>query len=167
MPYALFEKEAKLSRAFPTATDVWRCAEGCGLVVDGADGKPRLEDDSRGRLKHQAVRAGPGPGRGTGLGPEPAKNLTCAGTKPTPRSYPGKCSNLERGESMKDPVSIFGCWRGFSFGAAWQHPLRTSAKGANKGVEMPIAVLLARTILTTTRSSAVAGSENGAPRPCR
>jgi hypothetical protein len=114
MPYALFEKEAKLSRAFPTATDVWRCAEGCGLVVDGADGKPRLEDDSRGRLKHQAVRAGPGPGRGTGLGPEPAKNLTCAGTKPTPRSYPGKCSNLERGESMKDPVSVLGCWRGFS-----------------------------------------------------
>ena len=29
----------------PTATDVWRCAEDCGLVVDGADGKPRLEDD--------------------------------------------------------------------------------------------------------------------------
>jgi hypothetical protein len=42
MPCALFEKEAKLSRAFPTATDVWRCAEDCGLVVDGADGKPRL-----------------------------------------------------------------------------------------------------------------------------
>jgi hypothetical protein len=45
MPYALFEKEAKLSRAFPTAADVWRCAEDCGLVVDGVDGKPRLEDD--------------------------------------------------------------------------------------------------------------------------
>jgi hypothetical protein len=45
MPYALFEKEAKLSRAFPTATDVWRCAEDCGLVVDHGDGKPRLEDD--------------------------------------------------------------------------------------------------------------------------
>jgi hypothetical protein len=45
MPYALFENEAKLSRAFPTATDIWRCAEDCGLVVDGADGKPRLEDD--------------------------------------------------------------------------------------------------------------------------
>ena len=45
MPYALFENESKLSRAFPTATDVWRCAEDCGLVVDGADGKPRLEDD--------------------------------------------------------------------------------------------------------------------------
>jgi len=29
----------------PTATDVWCCAEDCGLVVDGADGKPRLEDD--------------------------------------------------------------------------------------------------------------------------
>jgi hypothetical protein len=45
MPYALFEKEAKLSRAFPTATDVWRCAEDCGLVVDNGDGQPRLEDD--------------------------------------------------------------------------------------------------------------------------
>jgi hypothetical protein len=45
MPYALFEKEAKLSRAFPTASDVLRCAEDCGLVVDGPDGKPRLEDD--------------------------------------------------------------------------------------------------------------------------
>src|ERR1700716_3834557 len=95
------------------------------------------------------------------------RNLALAGTNPALRSCLVKCSNLERGESMKDPVSIFGCWRGFSFGAAWQHPLRTSAKGANKGVEMPIAVLLARTILTTTRSSAVAGSENGAPRPCR
>jgi hypothetical protein len=45
MPYALFENEAKLSRAFPTASDVLRCAEDCGLVVDGPDGKPRLEDD--------------------------------------------------------------------------------------------------------------------------
>src|ERR1700730_5593383 len=45
MPYALFEKETKLSRAFPTATDVWPCAEDCGLVVDGADSKPGLEDD--------------------------------------------------------------------------------------------------------------------------
>ena len=26
-----------------------------------------------------------------------------------------KCSNLQRGDSMKDPVSIFGCWRGFLF----------------------------------------------------
>jgi hypothetical protein len=45
MPYALFENEARLSRAFPTASDVLRCAEDCGLVVDGPDGKPRLEDD--------------------------------------------------------------------------------------------------------------------------
>jgi hypothetical protein len=45
MPYALFENEAKLSRAFATASDVLRCAEDCGLVVDGPDGKPRLEDD--------------------------------------------------------------------------------------------------------------------------
>ena len=34
MPYALFENEFRLSRTFPTATDVWRCAEDCGLVID-------------------------------------------------------------------------------------------------------------------------------------
>jgi hypothetical protein len=57
------------------------------------------------------VRAGPA---------EPAsnwnlqKNLTRAGTKPAQQGYRFKCSNLERGESMKDPVSILGCWRGFS-----------------------------------------------------
>jgi len=44
MPYALFEKDAKLSRAFPTASDVWRCAEDCVLVVVYADGQPMLED---------------------------------------------------------------------------------------------------------------------------
>jgi hypothetical protein len=44
IPYALFENEAKLSRAFPTETDVWRCAEDCGLVVDDIGGKPRLDD---------------------------------------------------------------------------------------------------------------------------
>lgn len=44
MPYALFEKEYRLSRTFPTATDVWRCAEDCGLVVDDANGRRRLDD---------------------------------------------------------------------------------------------------------------------------
>ena len=44
MPYALFEKEFRLSRIFPTATDVWRCAEDCGLVVDDAKGERRLDD---------------------------------------------------------------------------------------------------------------------------
>jgi hypothetical protein len=44
MPYALFEKEYRLSRTFPTATDVWRCAEDCGLVVSDADGGQRLDD---------------------------------------------------------------------------------------------------------------------------
>jgi hypothetical protein len=43
------------------------------------------------------------------------RNLTLAGTNPALRSCLVKCSNLERGESMKDPVSIFGCWRGFEF----------------------------------------------------
>lgn len=44
MPYALFEKEYRLSRTFPTATDAWRCAEDCGLVIDEADGGQRLDD---------------------------------------------------------------------------------------------------------------------------
>ena len=44
MPYALFENESKLSRAFPTATDVWRCAEDCGLVIDEANGRRRLDE---------------------------------------------------------------------------------------------------------------------------
>ena len=43
------------------------------------------------------------------------RNLTEPGTKTAYRSSLPKCSNLERGESMKDPVSIFGCWRGFQF----------------------------------------------------
>ena len=105
MPYALF--------AEPGLPDRDQClALRRGLRAGGR--RRRRQAKARGRLQHQAVRAGPGPGRGTGLGPEPAKNLTCAGTKPAPRSYLGKCSNLVRGESMKDPVSIFGCWRGFS-----------------------------------------------------
>jgi hypothetical protein len=37
-----------------------------------------------------------------------------AGTKPAPRSFPVKCSNLARGESTKDPACVFGCGRGFS-----------------------------------------------------
>lgn len=34
MPYALFCQDAKISKAFPTATDVWRHASDNGLVVD-------------------------------------------------------------------------------------------------------------------------------------
>ena len=34
MPYALFSNDAKLSKAYPTAADVWRFAQKSGLVVD-------------------------------------------------------------------------------------------------------------------------------------
>jgi len=34
MPYALFSKEAKLSKAYPTEADVWKHARLSGLVVD-------------------------------------------------------------------------------------------------------------------------------------
>jgi hypothetical protein len=40
-----------------------------------------------------------------------------AGTKLPKRSFPLKCGNLARGESMKDPVSVLGSWRGFHFGS--------------------------------------------------
>jgi hypothetical protein len=36
MPYALFCDEAKLSKAYPTAADVWRLARQSGLVVQVA-----------------------------------------------------------------------------------------------------------------------------------
>jgi hypothetical protein len=42
MPYALFCNDAKLSKAYPTETEVWRQARRSGLVVDviSEDEKP-------------------------------------------------------------------------------------------------------------------------------
>ena len=57
------------------------------------------------------------------------RNLALAGTNPALRSCLVKCSNLERGESMKDPVSIFGCWRGFEFAGC----LAALANGKRQG----------------------------------
>jgi len=34
MPYALFDHDAKVSKAYPTEQDVWRHAMDTGLVVD-------------------------------------------------------------------------------------------------------------------------------------
>jgi hypothetical protein len=45
VPYALFEKNTKLSRAFPTEMDVWRYAEDSGLVIAGTHGEKRLDDN--------------------------------------------------------------------------------------------------------------------------
>ena len=51
MPYALFSKDDKLSKAYPTEDDVWRHARLSGLVVDevseGEDATPRpvLDND--------------------------------------------------------------------------------------------------------------------------
>jgi hypothetical protein len=39
MPYALFSNEAKLSKAYPTAADVWKIAQKSGLVVDVVAGE--------------------------------------------------------------------------------------------------------------------------------
>jgi hypothetical protein len=51
MPYALFSKDAKLSKAYPTEADVWKQARNCGLVVDAvseeekAAPRPVLDND--------------------------------------------------------------------------------------------------------------------------
>jgi hypothetical protein len=51
MPYALFSKEAKLSKAYPTEADVWKIAQRSGLVVDAvseeetAAPRPVLDND--------------------------------------------------------------------------------------------------------------------------
>lgn len=49
MPYALFSKDAKLSKAYPTAADVWKVAQKSGLVVDVEEPKtaprPVLDQD--------------------------------------------------------------------------------------------------------------------------
>jgi len=42
MPYALFCQEAKLSKAYPTETDVWERARQSGLLVDVASGDDEL-----------------------------------------------------------------------------------------------------------------------------
>jgi hypothetical protein len=42
-----------------------------------------------------------------------AEKFAGAGTRPALRRFSIKCSNLTRGESMKDPVCIFECRRGF------------------------------------------------------
>lgn len=44
MPYALFANTAKVSRAYPTKSEVWRHAEESGLVTDvglGEEDPPR------------------------------------------------------------------------------------------------------------------------------
>jgi hypothetical protein len=51
MPYALFSKDDKLSKAYPTEADVWKHARKSGLVVDAASKaeneapRPVLEND--------------------------------------------------------------------------------------------------------------------------
>ncbi len=44
MPYALFENDEKMSRAFPTEADVWRRAEEAGLVSTGLEGAKTLDE---------------------------------------------------------------------------------------------------------------------------
>jgi hypothetical protein len=51
MPYALFCKDARLSKTYPTEADVWKFARQSGLVVDAASDeekahpRPVLDND--------------------------------------------------------------------------------------------------------------------------
>jgi hypothetical protein len=45
MPYAIFEDDQKLSRAFPSEQEALQKADEAGLVVDDGQGKPVLDDD--------------------------------------------------------------------------------------------------------------------------
>src|SRR4029077_21047785 len=64
--------------------------------------------------------------------PGALKMCNVAGTNRAMRRYSIKCSNLERGESMKDPIGVFGRGWGLSvFGRRWQQFL-PSATGRTK-----------------------------------
>ena len=58
MPYALFSRDDKLSKAHPTEADVWRHARLSGLVVDAvseeesAEPRPVLDNDYEVRPCH-------------------------------------------------------------------------------------------------------------------
>ena len=48
MPYAIFDKETKVSKAYPTEVDVWKHAKENGLVVDRSsedNNQPVLDND--------------------------------------------------------------------------------------------------------------------------
>jgi hypothetical protein len=52
----------------------------------------------------------------------PPAKFAVAGTKPVLRRFSFKCSNLARGESMKDPVCIFEAGGVFRYGADGLRP---------------------------------------------
>lgn len=45
MPYAVFDDDLKLSRAFPSKPEALRKADEAGLVENGPDGKPVLQNE--------------------------------------------------------------------------------------------------------------------------
>ena len=44
MPYAVFDNDLKLSRAFPSKPEALRKADEAGLVENSPDGKPVLQN---------------------------------------------------------------------------------------------------------------------------
>jgi hypothetical protein len=60
MPYAVFEDDEKLSRAFPTEKEALRKADEAGLVVDESNGKLVLDSGLAIRSCSSDLKAGIG-----------------------------------------------------------------------------------------------------------
>ena len=58
MPYALFSNDAKLSKAYPTAADVWKIAQQSGLVVDAVSELPRAAPERLSTVRLVAASLG-------------------------------------------------------------------------------------------------------------
>ena len=69
------------------------------------------------------------------------------------RSFQFKCSNLARGESMKDPVGAFGCRPGFSF------------RGGVRAGAMRISLAARRCVLEQIAAFRIVLPDRGAPMP--
>ena len=122
MPYALFENEFRLSRPFPTAADVWRCAEDCGLLVDDAEANRDCKTVIRSGHAHVTSEYVEQTHDRMAQKVETLWNETAA------EDYPRKYG---RSESMQYPVSIFRVLAGF-FSSGPAAP-RTRTRSARHG----------------------------------
>jgi hypothetical protein len=81
MPYALFDGDAKISRAYPSEQDVWKHAEENGLVVDDIS----YEEDAKSHLvldkDYEIRKCQPDPGE------NPAENEKAARDAAHAQSY--------------------------------------------------------------------------------
>lgn len=83
MPYALFSKDAKLSKTYPTEADVWKQARHCGLVVDNVSDEDKPEPRPVLDTDYEIKPCRPDPGE------DPARNQAEAERNSAATSNPG------------------------------------------------------------------------------